>query len=165
MVYPNMLLAWYFSADGPAAEMQASPDASGALEIDDELLDAFETHLARRGITLRFFAGSWSSLSIPGPPANVLLSSETVYAVESIEMLCNAMRRLSTASEPGTTSVDMARRSTLILVAAKVLYFGVGGGVGAFQEMVEQSGGWTQVVRTQSAGVGRVIVRVGWQDI
>jgi len=56
----------------------------------------------------------------------------------------------------------MAPNSTLCLVAAKVLYFGVGGGVDAFVRELEIQGGWHSLKRTQVMGVGRAVIQAGW---
>lgn len=50
----------------------------------------------------------------------------------------------------------------LCLVAAKVLYFGVGGGIDDFSEAVSRVGGKMEVVSELKTGVGRKVVRVRW---
>lgn len=72
-------------------------------------------------------------------------------------------------------SASASKNATLCLIAAKVLYFGVGGGVEAFRAAVGASGkfegapdgkestrGWTEIVRRVREGVGRVVLSVGW---
>lgn len=140
VVYPNLLLAWHFHSH--------ELDAPGELDIDDELISAFETDLARRGITLRFFAGGWDSYALDDK-FDVVLSSETVYAEETLPSLVALLRR---ASHP----------TSLCLVATKVMYFGVGGGLTAFEHAVRQSGGSVDTVRASTAGVARMVVRVTW---
>lgn len=51
---------------------------------------------------------------------------------------------------------------SLCLVAAKVLYFGVGGGVQAFESAIRDQDGWTEEVRRIGKGVGRVVLSVGF---
>jgi len=151
------LLAWFFSAAGPAA---TAPPVPGDLELDDELVAQFEQHLAKHHIQLHFFSGAWESLSL-GSRADILLTSETIYALDSVPSLCRVLRE----SCWPTTKPDSAgnvRESTLCLVAAKVLYFGVGGSVDAFGSMIAAHGGWCHEVRTFSSGVGRVVLQVGW---
>jgi protein-histidine N-methyltransferase len=48
------------------------------------------------------------------------------------------------------------------LVAAKILYFGVGGGVSEFLKSVERRKGRAKTVQERKAGVGRRIMRVEW---
>lgn len=140
VVYPNLLLAWHFHSQ--------ELDAPGELDIDDELVSAFETDLARRGIALRFFAGGWDSYALDDK-FDVVLSSETVYAEETLPSLVALLHR---AAHP----------SSLCLVATKVMYFGVGGGLAAFEHAVRQSGGSVDTVRASTAGVARMVVRVTW---
>ncbi|WWC59857.1 uncharacterized protein I303_102419 [Kwoniella dejecticola CBS 10117] len=49
-----------------------------------------------------------------------------------------------------------------VLIAAKILYFGVGGGLTAFLNQVEESKGWWKDVKQWTKGVGRKVVQVGW---
>ncbi len=53
-------------------------------------------------------------------------------------------------------------RPHLCLVAAKVLYFGVGGGVSDFLQAVGGHKGRVEAVLERTAGVGRKIMRVYW---
>ena len=154
-----MLLAWYFSAAGPGAQHKQpqQPLEPGVLEIDEALLDAFERSLAQRRITLQFFQGSWDSLHLGEVPADVLLTSETVYAVDSLPYLRAALQ-----TARGSGKLTRADTDAIALVAAKVLYSGVGGGLDAFRAEVETSGGWSEVVRSHAAGVGRAVLQVGW---
>ncbi|EPQ27363.1 uncharacterized protein PFL1_04902 [Pseudozyma flocculosa PF-1] len=71
---------------------------------------------------------------------------------------------------PGTASAAETAKddgpTTLCLVGAKVLYFGVGGGVESFKQQMQtpppgSRKGWTETVRTVSQGVGRVVLSVG----
>jgi len=54
----------------------------------------------------------------------------------------------------------------LCLVAAKVLYFGVGGGVSEFVRTVEGSPwkGKVETVWEKIAGVGRSVMRIRWDE-
>ena len=160
MVYPNLLLAWYFSEAGPGAAKGQSQQEPGALEMDDHLLDQFESALSNSGIKLRFFSGGWDTLEL-GTPADILLTSETTYALETIPSLCRALKA---ASWP-TNDNDMGgiiRETSMILIASKVLYFGVGGGIEPFRTEVLAHQGWCKQVRSFTAGVGRGILQIGW---
>ncbi|WFD30379.1 protein-histidine N-methyltransferase [Malassezia sp. CBS 17886] len=160
VVYPNLLLSWYFAAAGPGANADAG---SGDLELDGALLDAFETALAQRMITLRFFAGSWDALQLSPRCADLVLTSETVYAVDSAQQLCRVLEAMCWPTDEDNTRAGVQPSSTLCLIAAKVLYFGVGGGVDEFRATLAQHGGWSAVVRHIAKGVGRVVIRAGWQ--
>ncbi|WFD34412.1 protein-histidine N-methyltransferase [Malassezia cuniculi] len=140
VVYPNMVLAWHF-ASNPLTE-------PGELDIDDELVDAFESDLAKRGITLRFFAGGWDTYTLD-EKFDIVLSSETVYAEATLPSLVALLRRATTPA-------------SLCLVASKVIYFGVGGGVAAFTHAIEASGGAVAAVSSSTAGVARMVMQVSW---
>ncbi|RXK41879.1 hypothetical protein M231_00878 [Tremella mesenterica] len=58
--------------------------------------------------------------------------------------------------------VGLGRRESVILLAAKVLYFGVGGGLQSFIELVEGTGGWSNSVKEWTKGVSRRVIRIGW---
>ena len=170
---PNLILAWYNSpasaayrtsdatlaaradedaqlrARGQAHLASHSTPATGSHELvlDDHLLDAFSASLTHHGIHLHFYSGSWASLSLP--TADLVLTAETIYSLDSLPILVDALHRLS---KPGNT--------TTCLAAAKILYFGVGGGVHAFQTELLRLNGSTETVKTVSAGVGRVVLSV-----
>lgn len=50
----------------------------------------------------------------------------------------------------------------LCLVAAKILYFGVGGGVSDFLRAVEATKARVETVLERKEGVGRKVMRVWW---
>lgn len=162
VVYPNLLLAWYFSA-GPGANQ---PVEAGELELDDALLAQFDDALRAKQIQLRFFSGGWDTLSITDdqvPRVDVLLTSETVYAVPRLPSLCDVLQQASWPTLLDTPNAGLAPRTTLCLVAAKVLYFGVGGGTQAFHIQLARHRGWSIPCRQITTGVGRVVLRVGFE--
>jgi protein-histidine N-methyltransferase len=153
----------------------------GEVELALELKQAFVKSLEERHISLRFFAGGWSTFLTSNPkarhtPYNLVLSSETIYEVASlpilVSLLCAVSTRSATASDKGTpttpyTLEDLAGAmrisdGALCLVAAKVLYFGVGGGVPDFTRAVKHDGGDLETLWDRKEGVGRVIMRVDW---
>lgn len=162
MVYPNLLLAWYFSEAGPAAAQGHRQQEPGDLEIDESLLDQFKEALSRFGIQLRFFAGGWDSLEL-GKPADILLSSETTYSLETIPSLCRALQAASwPTKENGQEGIET--HTSMCLIASKVLYFGVGGGIEPFRSEVLAHRGWCKQVRSFTAGVGRGVLQIGWSS-
>ncbi|WFD41954.1 protein-histidine N-methyltransferase [Malassezia psittaci] len=160
VVYPNLLLAWYFST-GPGKNQ--SIDAS-ELEIEDSLLAEFDKSLIAKQIHLRFFSGGWDTLSITDEVgrAEIILSSETVYSIPRLPSLCSVLQQSSWPTSSQQTDAGLAPQTTICLVAAKVLYFGVGGGVQAFEEVLTRYGGWSKSCSEFTAGVGRVMLSVGF---
>jgi protein-histidine N-methyltransferase len=99
-------------------------------------------------------------------PYDIVLASETIYRAESLDAFLAVLRA---ATMPGPISETRGQlppptpsTPTLCLVAAKVLYFGVGGGVEGFVRAVETEGGTVRTVWEHQQGVGRRIMRVEW---
>lgn len=154
----------------------ASP---GEVHITPELIDAFKASLSNHGISIRLYSGAWSEFTSPSAPDSLeldydlVLTSETIYRVESLPSLINALRTASghakAAFEVGSSAAsalswsaggDAPRDHSIVLVAAKVVYFGVGGGVREFVDAVETAGGHSRTVWTIEAGVGRQVLQV-----
>ena len=111
---------------------------------------------------------------------DVVLTSETIYRTDSLPALLRALRHASlgapSLTEDATTELvektanislcgDMeVSKTSLCLVAAKVLYFGVGGGVETFVKAVEdQKLGTVETVWERKEGVGRRVMRILWR--
>ncbi|KAJ9195467.1 hypothetical protein DTO164E3_6780 [Paecilomyces variotii] len=181
---PNLLLTWKLNSQkeattstGPTAEQQAEEkkeeEEEEELDIDPSLLDAFRTDLKDRGITIDFISGAWSpefvELALTAqrdhegrPWRTLILASETIYSPSSLgafsETLLSLLRRCD-AGGPTTGS-----RETRGLVAAKKVYFGVGGGVDEFLAVLNEMAGEAvevqQRVEVKTEGVGRVVLQV-----
>ncbi|PWN40460.1 hypothetical protein IE81DRAFT_293389 [Ceraceosorus guamensis] len=180
---PNLILAWYTSpascafrnsiagasaeSDGVELDLVAATDE---VDLSDEMLAAFKESLKDRKVALRFFSGPWkdletcsratsSQMATSRVPqllkADLLLSSETIYSPPDQIALLDILQRLCKASSTHTPG-------TLALISAKVLYFGVGGGVHAFRQSIESAGGWSNEVRKVTSGVGRCVLSIGW---
>jgi len=146
--------------------------------VTPALLDAFKASLDAHKVRLRFFAGGWSTLreclvhqgsQQPPPPYDIVLASETIYRTEALGAFLGVLRT-ATAAETLAAAATLpcdgeVVRPPLCLVAAKVLYFGVGGGVEAFVSAVEEEHGIVRAVWEHHEGVGRVIMRIEWYMI
>ncbi|KAJ7019226.1 hypothetical protein C8F04DRAFT_1148520 [Mycena alexandri] len=165
---PNIILAWYMSpssaeyraaASDPAEYPPADPTIAGELPITPSLKSAFTASLAKLGISLIFSSGSWESLTTHlDVKYDIVLTSETIYRTEALPPLIQLLRRACADSNP------------LCLVAAKVLYFGVGGGVSEFIEALKSKAmvdkgcsGRVEPVWERKVGVGRKIMRIEWE--
>ena len=132
-----------------ASEDLADPDTDDAdlhLSITPSLVAAFKASLSTYNISLNFFSGSWDGFPT-STPYDCVLTSETIYREESIPPLLRVLRE---------------SKAEVCLVAAKVLYFGVGGGVQEFVKAVDKQGGKVQDVWDQREGVARKIMSVHW---
>ncbi|KAJ7233915.1 hypothetical protein C8J57DRAFT_1439586 [Mycena rebaudengoi] len=169
ITFPNIILAWYMSPSSaeyrasadPSEAPPADPTVPGELPITPALKSAFTASLVHHRINLAFFSGSWESLTThleaSGSKYDVVLTSETIYRTEALPALIILMR------------VACAGPDSVCLVAAKVLYFGVGGGVSEFvralqsKKMTERgSSGKAESVWERSVGVGRKVMRIEW---
>ncbi|KAF5380027.1 hypothetical protein D9615_006175 [Tricholomella constricta] len=184
--FPNLILTWYMSpaaasfraAHKPAPAANSTPASTSdhehehehdyptpdpsvpsALPLTPALHTAFLASLAAHHIVLRIFAGSWGSFdpTLAASRYDVVLTSETIYRKESMGALLGLMRGAA-----GVGGVGRGDHVHVCLVAAKVLYFGVGGGVEEFVARVRGAGGEVERVWEVGVGVGRRIMRVHW---
>ena len=156
---PNLLLTWYF------AQPIAIPEAAGDLEINPDLLSRFLRDLSDKAIYISGISGSWneafSDILVPFEDSQprsrietIFLASETIYSLHSIhaftEVLLKALK-----------SAEETYGSGKALVAAKKLYFGVGGGVDEFLKVLNELGGKGETVwESKDKGIRKVIVKV-----
>jgi len=148
------------------------------------LKSAFQASLKEYNIHLRFFAGSWNDFypHLTGGPYHLVLTSETIYRSDSLKPLIKLLRvacgchpqsgdlsefieqKLSLHPNPPFSSTEP--EPYLCLVAAKVLYFGVGGGISDFVRTIEGSPGQeigkVETVWEKKTGVGRSVMRIRW---
>jgi protein-histidine N-methyltransferase len=156
----------------------ADPSIPSDLPLPPSLKSAFQASLAENNVQLRFFSGSWEGFNpyLTGGPYNLVLTSETIYKSDGLSPLIKLMKAACgchTQSEGELDELVLRKLSVqsdnhpyLCLVAAKVLYFGVGGSVSEFVHVVEGSrvGGMGKVetVWEKRVGIGRSIMRVHW---
>ena len=134
------------------------------LDITPELLEEFENDLGNRGITVDFISGGWSAafvdLALSGrkeEDRTLILASETIYSPASLAAFTEtllALLRRSTAP----------RANSRAMVAAKKVYFGVGGGVDEFLMVLRDFGNdefhVDNSLDVKSEGVGRVVLEI-----
>ncbi|KAI9371914.1 hypothetical protein BJX61DRAFT_478637 [Aspergillus egyptiacus] len=172
---PNLLLTWNHFATrrhltptpGSQTENANKTDSQETeeeiLDITPDLLTSFQTDIANRGITISFISGAWSpsfvdlvfsSAELAGFKS-IVLASETIYSPGSLGAFSETLLALLRRSAAGSRA----------LIAAKKVYFGVGGGVDEFLVALRGvSGGGLRVeerLDIKSAGVGRVILEIG----
>lgn len=173
-------------SDADPSDPLPPPDPSTPTElpINASLKSAFLSSLESHCISLRFFSGSWESFDlhhsgVGGIPYDVVLTSETIYRTESLPPLLKLMRSACLGEGDGTErtledsvseklTISSRAPSYMCLVAAKVLYFGVGGGTSEFVRAVEegrgQSLGKVMTVWERNLGVGRKVMKVEWAN-
>ncbi|KAL4872189.1 hypothetical protein BDV12DRAFT_151568 [Aspergillus spectabilis] len=169
---PNLLLTWnHFITHhntNPSSDPQPNPESRPAeqeeeLDITPELLGRFQSDLANRGIKIDFISGAWSpsfvELVFSSPELagfkTLILASETIYSPGSLVAFSETL--LALLRQPS--------RESRALIAAKKVYFGVGGGVDEF--LVVLRGKCEGNLRVEermdfkSRGVGRLILEIG----
>jgi len=151
----------------------ADPSSTGELPITPALKSAFLSSLEAYGVTFNFFSGSWKTfdLQLAGGQYDLIMTSETIYRPESLPSLIQLMQCASgiAIADPSLEALTSKRlslavpRRTICMVAAKVLYFGVGGGVSDFVRIVEEEKkGRVETVWEKKIGVGRKVMCVEW---
>ncbi|KAL5119751.1 hypothetical protein ACEQ8H_002357 [Pleosporales sp. CAS-2024a] len=142
---PNLLLAWVATLDEEPSRAlfleSGNPlrgeEEHGELYLTPQILEAFQQHLSELAITLTVVSGSWTPTAsfvdlIPSSQElnTFILGSETIYSPASCtaftDAMCALMRRVKTGKA---------------VVAAKRVYFGVGGSVDGFRMEVAEKGG------------------------
>ena len=100
----------------------------------------------------KFFFGDWADFATSHSksgeaPYDIILTSETIYSISSQPKLLRALKQLTNQS------------GGLIVMAAKTHYFGVGGGVAMFQDLLSHDGYFeTAIARRIEANVPRLIL-------
>ncbi|PSN66892.1 hypothetical protein BS50DRAFT_377353 [Corynespora cassiicola Philippines] len=164
---PNLLLAWVGTLgarEGPFAEGEENPLAEGGedegeLYVTPEILEAFKTAVKAQGIVTTLVSGSWVPVArlldlVPSAPElnTLILGSETIYSPASLEAFTEAITELMKRVKSGKT-----------VVAAKRVYFGVGGSVDGFREECSKRGCVAYEIEfegLEKGGVRRCLVEV-----
>ena len=153
---PNLYLAVHFSN---------KPILGNEIETEPENLQQFETELGTSGIDVSAISGSWTTdladlippsahSSLQEPHETIILASETIYSPASIRSFTQVLLSMLTKAQQKGSNAKA-------LVAAKRVYFGVGGGTDEFLKVLGDMGGRGYIVwETQGPGVGRVIIEV-----
>jgi protein-histidine N-methyltransferase len=150
---PNLLLSW-----AQFARMEEWEE-EGELEIDGDLIQAFLASLRSANVTLSFVSGAWGQefVKLVGENMGLNASQITIIGAETIYSPF-ALRSFGETLLALMRSMD--GKGKIALVAAKKVYFGVGGSMEDFCEMVREQGAIVEQIREESDGVRRVVVEV-----
>lgn len=169
---------------GMKEESIIQEEEEGELDIDATLLDSFKRDLARHGIELGFISGGWSTEfvqlalgSTNGTQPEIadfgmtfILASETIYSPSSLEVFSKTLLDLLRRSAGPVTidqGQDLERKKSVALIAAKKVYFGVGGGIDEFLQVLHHCNQDQESIEVQerreitSGGVKRVVLEIG----
>ena len=167
---PNFLLAWALEQRGELTILEeAFTSCEGELEITPEVLAAFTDFLSSSNITLSFLSGAWSpefvdllysssvipaSLSESGNSQTLVIGAETIYSPFALESFMITLLSI----------LERERRNrpngyTAAIIAAKKLYFGVGGSLDDFVDKMRTNGAVVDTLREETEGVRRGVVK------
>ncbi|XP_037824668.1 histidine protein methyltransferase 1 homolog isoform X2 [Lucilia sericata] len=100
---------------------------------------------------VKFYSGDWSKWSQmceKEDKYDIILTSETIYNPQNQQKLLNCLH-------------DQLKPNGVVLVAAKIYYFGVGGGLRQFEELIEKDKRFvSKTVWLSTEGVNREIVEL-----
>jgi protein-histidine N-methyltransferase len=162
---PNLILAWAFQQRNQAPLIEEAFTADGELELTVELLEAFRKSLVANRITLSLLSGAWSPefvdllyssaypAGFPGDAATLLLASETIYSPFALESFSSTL--LSILQRERRERLGGKARA---LVAAKRVYFGVGGSLDDFVDKMRELGTGVKTLSEETHGVHRAVV-------
>lgn len=126
-------------------------------DINQDTVNQCLQRLERAGITSEFISGAWGDefLSLfEQSQINSemrILASETIYSPESTKVFSRMIMDL----------LQRSSKDSKATIAAKKIYFGVGGSVQDFVDEVESLGGRTRtLLDAKDAGVGRIVIEV-----
>jgi protein-histidine N-methyltransferase len=184
---PNVFLNYIFVVGSASSSPSSSPQKAGEDEGDVDLeeigaealvADTVKSLLAHN-VTMNFISGAWgsdfvdlvtshpdslSATSSPpssGPSNLLILASETIYSPASTRNFSRTIVALLRTHQQRHHTTNTGTRTAKAWVAAKKVYFGVGGGVDEFTRELELLGGKSIVIfETKDTGVGRVVLEI-----
>ncbi|OAA64068.1 hypothetical protein ISF_04777 [Cordyceps fumosorosea ARSEF 2679] len=165
---PNFILAWALSTREHTPALRNAFSIDDELELLPEVVAAFQSYLIANRISLTFLSGAWSPEFIElvysiipddatgsgAAAATLLLGAETIYSPFALQAFTEA-----TFSILRREKSKQNASPAVALVAAKRLYFGVGGSLDDFVEQARSRGSEVITLREESDGVRRGVVK------
>lgn len=162
---PNFLLAWALHQKSHDQALQeALSSIEGELEINEHVVESFKAFLTTSNIALSFISGGWSpgfveliysmSPAVLNTSRTLVLGAETIYSPFALSSFTDTLLlilRKERDSHPG--------QQATAIVAAKRLYFGVGGSLDDFVDKIRDLGVAVSMVREEVEGVRRGVVK------
>lgn len=158
---PNILLTWAAASRSHGISISNLESSSqGDLEITESVKEQFLSDMRSRQIDFVLLSGPWSdSLAklIPQPAPDLgmlILATETIYSpsatADFVQLVVTLLRRTKMAKA---------------MIAAKRIYFGVGGSVDGLKEACREQGAVAYEIENHGvpgmdAGVGRALVEM-----
>ena len=154
---PNLFLTWAGSV---------SPSAKGqSLDVTTALKTSFLDSMRLNHFKLSAISGGWSAsyvdlllsqLAVAPGEKVLILASETIYAPTNLRTFTEVLMKVFVA-------IYRLGGIPMALVAAKKIYFGVGGGIDDFLAILGDFDGQGRIVwQSESGGIRRAIVEVSY---
>lgn len=167
---PNLLLAWALHQQHYDQLIQdALSSAEGELEITEQVIDSFKSFLISAGITVSFLSGGWSPelveliyskfASLSGgrdagaATQTLVMGAETIYSPFALSSFTDTLLSILRREREAGPS-----RQATSIIAAKRLYFGVGGSLDDFVDKMRDLGAVVSMMREETEGVRRGVV-------
>lgn len=162
---PNLLLTWALQQRKSNTVLEEAFTPDGELELSPEVLGGFKQSLSSNQITLSFLSGAWSSefvellyrsgipADLPDTTKTLLLGSETIYSPFALESFSGALLSILQRERR-----ERAGGEARALIAAKRLYFGVGGSLDDFVDRMRGLGASIRTLFEETQGVHRGVV-------
>ncbi|KAI8683827.1 hypothetical protein NCS57_00047500 [Fusarium keratoplasticum] len=158
---PNFILSWALNnAQLPA--LQEAFSIEGEVELGPEVLAAFQQSLLESNVSLSFISGAWSQefvdllYALPTgnaqPSSTLILGAETIYSPFALQAFLETIFVILEKER------DTAGSQAGAFVAAKRLYFGVGGSLDDFVDKAREKGAQVDQLREETEGVRRGVV-------
>ncbi|KAG7696038.1 hypothetical protein KL951_003563 [Ogataea haglerorum] len=156
---PNLFLTWCLTAlsKDELERLQQRPDVEGnvrdgEIDVTPELVARFNNALREQHVAISLISGSWgrqmmTQIDALAQSPMLMVSSETIYSPEHLPVVAQMV------------SETVQRAGSLALVAAKDIYFGVGGSLTEFLACLEKKPVEYSVEKI-NAGLQRSLVRV-----
>lgn len=164
---PNLLLAWALHQQNHDQLIQdALTSTEGELEITEQVIDSFKNFLTSSGINVSFVSGGWSPelveliysksaylSSAGGATQTLIMGAETIYSPFALSSFTDTLLLILRREREAGPS-----RQATSIIAAKRLYFGVGGSLDDFVDKMRELGAAVSMVREETEGVRRGVV-------
>ncbi|KAK1832913.1 hypothetical protein QBC39DRAFT_65220 [Podospora conica] len=163
---PNFLLAWALQQRGKNDVLEDAFSMDGELELTPEVVKAFRYALTSNHIELSFLSGAWSPdfvdllyrTSITPLAARdtstLVMGAETIYSPFALESFATTLVSILERERK-----EHASGSATAYIAAKKLYFGVGGSLDDFVDKMKALGAAVETVHEETEGVRRGVVK------
>ena len=163
---PNFLLAWALQQRDNNILLQQALDTEGELELSLEVKESFAAFLLASHISLSFVSGGWSPefvdllyhpavVSDAFADSNLLIvGAETIYSPFALGLFAETLLSILHREQR-----EKPKNQAIAVIAAKRLYFGVGGSLDDFVDKMKASGVLVEGVREETEGVRRGVVQ------